>query len=413
MNRSTYACFGLPLVVMIFGGWPLASASPPADVIVEDVNIDQYTHVHQDLLHTFMGDNRGFGAEHDSARDDIFDELSSYTQLNVELAPFLYAGNTYHNVVATQTGTDFPDEIYVVGAHFDSVNNPGADDNATGTALVIEAARVLSRYRSPRTIKFCCFDREEQGLRGSKAFVQDHAGQNIVMAVTADMVGHDSGAYGMDFYSKSTSATVANGLGDALDAYGQGLARFMNVGNFGFSDHWPFELAGIPAVVVIERCYSCNPHYHQNTDAVDNPAYPEGDYIDYTMPANLTRAFVGYLVDTLGITLWHDADNDADVDMADFAAFQRCFNKPADTGCTVFDFDRDGVVSIVDMDAFIDGVTGPAGPAAAGQNAPAPKWTGDRAAGATSGPRETIVYVENGLVANPRFTHEFCALRDH
>ena len=167
---------------------------------------DVYTHYHQDLLYTYMGDNRGFGPEHDMAQTNIFNEMSSQPGLSVEMAPFLYSGNEYYNVVGTQTGTDYPEEIFVVGAHVDSVNNPGADDNGTGTAMVMEIARVLSQYRSPRTIKYCAFDREEQGLRGSTAFVADHTGQNIVMAVTADMVGHDSGAYGMDIYSTSSSA---------------------------------------------------------------------------------------------------------------------------------------------------------------------------------------------------------------
>ncbi len=122
------------------------------------------------------------------------------------LEPFIYNGGTYYNVVATQIGIDHPDEVVVIGAHFDSVNNPGADDNGTGTAMVMEMARTLSPLRSSRTIKYVLFDREEQGRRGSIAFVNTHAAENIIFALTADMVGHDSGAYGMDVYGTPASA---------------------------------------------------------------------------------------------------------------------------------------------------------------------------------------------------------------
>ncbi len=345
-------------VLVLAASVSVVAASPPAEAIVQDVSLDNYIHYHQDLLYTYMGDNRGFGAEHNLARDNIFDELSAQPNLVVELDPFNYNSNTYHNVVATLTGTDVPEDIYVVGAHFDSVNNPGADDNATGTAIVMEVARVLCRYRSPATIKFCAFDREEQGLRGSRAFVADHVGQNIVMAVTADMVGHDSGPYGMDIFGSSLSSGVISGVVDAIDAYGDGLATFL-AGSATFSDHWAFESQGIPAVVAIERCFQCNPYDHTQNDAVDNPNFPDGDYLDYTMPTNLARAFVGLLVDEIGITLWHDANNDADIDMADFAELQRCYGFPATDECGAFDLNHDNTIDIDDYDSFLDALTGP------------------------------------------------------
>lgn len=337
----------------------LASATPPADVIVAEVDPSTYQHYHQDLLYTYLGDNRGFGPEHDLARENIFNELSDQPHLSVELDPFQYNGTTYYNVVATQTGTDFPDEIYVVGAHFDSVNNPGADDNATGTALVMETARVLSQHRSPRTILYVAFDREEQGLRGSHAFVADHAGDDIVQAVVADMVGHDgAGVYGMNIYGSSLSTGVMQGLAGAIDVYGQGLGAYLS-GSASFSDHWSFESVGIPACVVIERCYQCNPYYHTPNDAVDNPFFPDGDYLDYSMPTNLVRSFVGYLVDEIGVRLWHDNDNDADVDKADFAAMQRCFGSAVAGACLSFDANQDGAVNIDDFEDFLASYTGP------------------------------------------------------
>jgi hypothetical protein len=77
------------------------------------------------------------------------------------------------NVVATLRGTTDPDLEYVVGAHFDSVEDgPGADDNGSGSTQLLEAARVLARRPQRATIKFVWFTGEEAGLRGSREFVR-------------------------------------------------------------------------------------------------------------------------------------------------------------------------------------------------------------------------------------------------
>lgn len=333
---------------------PPAAASPVAEAIAAQVDIENYQHYLEDLLFTHLGDDRGFGPQHDLARDNIVDVLSSFG-LSVELEPFLYAGNTYYNVVATQIGTEFPDQIHVIGAHFDSVNNPGADDNGTGTAIVMEVARILSRHRPARTIKYIAFDREEQGLKGSYAYVAQHTDLDIVMALVTDMVGHDAGFYAMDIYGKPASSYVVNGVADAIDTYGDGLGAFVNLGSYAFSDHWPFEAAGIPACVVIERCYSCNPYYHTPNDAVD----VEPGYISYPMLEDLLHAVVGYLVDEIHVSLYGDGDDDADLDMLDFAGFQCCFGTTDDPDCVTYDFDADGVVDLADYAGFQAAMTGP------------------------------------------------------
>ena len=327
----------------------LALASGPGAVISQQVDISVYQHYHQDLLYTHLGQSRGLTSpQHDLARTNIVNTLQSFG-LSVALEPFVYNSTTYYNVVATQPGTDNPTQTVVVGAHFDSVNaGPGADDNATGTAMVMEVARVLSQHRNSKRIRYVLFDREEQGRRGSIAYVAAHGADNTVMAVTADMFGHDSGAYGMDLYGKSTSATVTDGVAGAISTYGGSLASFLNVGTYTFSDHWSFEAAGIPAVVIIERCYTCNSYYHTANDAVDiSPTY-----INYNMVADLVRSVTGYLVDTVPVSLWGDADNDGDVDDADFAQYRGCFGGPAAPGCYAFDQNMDGVIDCNDWTSF-------------------------------------------------------------
>lgn len=121
-----------------------ATASDEGQAAADQVSETSYRYFLGDnqgvegILYTHAGDDRGYGPEHDLARDNIAAQLESYG-LSVVLEPFYYGG-TYYNVVATKLGTVYPDQEYIVGAHYDSVSNPGADDNASGVALVLEAA---------------------------------------------------------------------------------------------------------------------------------------------------------------------------------------------------------------------------------------------------------------------------------
>ena len=129
----------------------------PIDSLVAQVSQSSYTTLHQDLLYTHTGDNRGLtGPEHDLARDNIYSYFAGLG-LQTSLEPFVYNSQTYYNVVGVHPGVTRPNDVYLVGAHYDSVNNPGADDNASGTAAVMELARVLSQYQFDATLVFVGF----------------------------------------------------------------------------------------------------------------------------------------------------------------------------------------------------------------------------------------------------------------
>src|SRR3982750_262283 len=101
------------------------------------------------------------------------------------------------NVIGTLAGTKLPGERVIVSAHYDAVPNcEGADDNGTGTAATLEAARVLSKQDHDRTLVVACWDEEERGLIGSKAYVAraKAAGDNIVLALVFEMLGYRSEA---------------------------------------------------------------------------------------------------------------------------------------------------------------------------------------------------------------------------
>lgn len=230
-------------------------------------------------------DRSSYGSNIDLARDWLvaqFDALG----LTVTTPSFTFGSTTVENVVATLTGTTHPDQVLVIGGHYDSrqqvgsnpANTPGAEDNATGCAGVLAAARVFAQFPPQKTLAFVCFAGEEQGLYGGYAFVDalQAAGQDgqVELAIIMDMIGY-SGDTDLDVLleSSSTFAGVFPDFASAAANYAPEL-RVVTSTNYWGSDHVPFIDAGIPSLLTIENDYASYPHYHKTTD----------------LPANITRA---------------------------------------------------------------------------------------------------------------------------
>jgi hypothetical protein len=271
-----------------------ASASEAGMAAAEQVSEASYRDILDNWLYTHAGDNRGFGPEHDLARDNI-ESLFLLYGFDVQLHPFQQSATTYYNVVATKTGTVHPTQEYIIGAHYDSVDNPGADDNASGTAALLEIARILSQYDSAYTIRLIAFDREEQGLVGSYAYVADNAGADILGMVSADMIAYNLGTNAGTIHGGSGSTPLKNAMVSAVNEYGDGLTP-IPAGTSGGSDHAPFENAGYEAVLLIEDWG--NPNYHTQDDNVDVP-----NYIDYPFAVRMTRSLIGWLVDAAEVDI--------------------------------------------------------------------------------------------------------------
>src|SRR5690606_32635139 len=122
---------------------------------------------------------------------------------------FRIGQRTRRNVVATIRGATRPDETVLVGAHYDSRNKqiadfrgpaPGADDNASGTAALLELARSLAADRPGRSVHLVAFSGEEQGLIGSRAYARacGDEGLSITLMVNLDMIGHPMDADGRE-----------------------------------------------------------------------------------------------------------------------------------------------------------------------------------------------------------------------
>ncbi len=174
------------------------------------------------------------------------------------------------NVVVTLRGTAHPDVQYVVGSHFDSVQDgPGSDDNTSGTTALLEVARVLARRPQAATIRLVWFTAEESGLRGSKEFVRvaQAAGDRVVGALNNDMLG-----WANDDRLDNTIRYSNTGLRDLQHAaaflftnlitYDARYYKFTDAHSLfdGFGD----VVAGIGSYPVLG-----NPHYHQPHDVLE------------------------------------------------------------------------------------------------------------------------------------------------
>jgi hypothetical protein len=285
MNRKIVVIFSC--LILSLSASLSAFAATVSDV-VSSVSQTDYRNYLDNMLYTHTGDNRGVsGAQHDLARDNIYSEFNSFG-LTSSYNPFQRNGYSGNNVVGIHQGRTRPNDIYIIGSHYDSVSNPGADDNASGTAGVLEAARVLSGYDFEATLVFIAFDREEQGLLGSKDYAQQHAADNIIGMVSLDMIAYNDGSNQARIYGRDSSNPFKESLADAVSAYGNGISAVIN-DTLDASDHAPFEAKGFQAALLIEYGLWNNPNFHSLNDNIDMP-----NYIDYSFATNLVSSTVGF-----------------------------------------------------------------------------------------------------------------------
>ena len=188
---------------------------------------------------------------------------------------------TSDNVIAIKKGVRYPDEYVVCGAHYDSFNlsggdpdsmrAPGADDNASGTAGIMEAARLLAPCSFERSVIFCHFAAEEIGLIGSAAYAKDCAEQrlDIVAYFNLDMIGYLE--EGLDIHVN----LLYTGQDSLLARYATSLSRTyypeMRIWQDWLapgadSDYSSFNRNGYPAIQAFEDTHHSSPYIHTPND---------------------------------------------------------------------------------------------------------------------------------------------------
>lgn len=218
------------------------------------------------------------------------------------------------NVIGEKRGSTQAGEIVLLAAHLDSIAYPpgpvmpGADDNASGSTAVLEAAGILAPYSFARTIRFVLFTGEEQNLCGSWAYADmvKANGDNIVAVLNLDMIAYDAenGPIARlhtrqpEKDGSVDDQAIAQVFATVVNSYGIDLQPIVTASGEGSSDHYSFWQHGYPAILAIEdtggTVEDFNPNYHSPEDraAAFNQAY----FTNFVKAATGTTAVLaGYL----------------------------------------------------------------------------------------------------------------------
>lgn len=241
--------------------------------IVKRIKVDNiYEHV--SYLSEEIG-SRAAGTEGEAQTVEYLQEQFEsfgYDEVNVQEFTFTSRGEeiTSYNVEAVKEPMKNHDtgQQIIIGAHHDSVpNGPGANDDASGTGVLLELARVYANTPTDTTIKFIAFGAEENGLVGSRKYAEamtEAEVESTVAMFQLDMVGSKDAGDLIMFTVDGEKNTVTD-LGAAA---GSRVSDVVPHSELGRSDHVPFHNLGIPAALFIHT--PLEPWYHTEDDIIDH-----------------------------------------------------------------------------------------------------------------------------------------------
>jgi Zn-dependent M28 family amino/carboxypeptidase len=250
----------------------------------------------------------------DRASEYIRNTLERYGY-KVSLQKYDANGMTYHNIHTELKGGHVPDKVLVAGAHYDTVSStPGADDNASGIAVMLEIARLLSLRGSYTTVRFVAFPLEEppffrSRFMGSYVYAESlkRKGEDVVGMICLESVGYFSDEPGSQFYpvaffrwmypdkgnfialvsnmnSKNFLNSIKQGFKKGTRLPVESIATLSIIPGIDFSDHRSFWEFGINAIMVTDTAFYRNPNYHTAGDTHDT--------LDYTRMVEVVKGLV-------------------------------------------------------------------------------------------------------------------------
>ncbi|MBM4273126.1 MAG: M28 family peptidase [Deltaproteobacteria bacterium] len=330
MPRLKVTFRGLVLALILAALPVMGPAAPVPEIAaianqVQGANSTPAIDSFQDFLGSLpvnYGDQRGWSGTTPqphllAARTTIYNHLSALLTPYggaVSYQNFTYYGYPGRNIVGVLPGRDPGNtQQYVLGAHYDAVNNPGVSDNASGVAGVLEAARVLSRYAFNATLVFIAFDLEEKGLWGSSVYASaaKSRGDNIQGMISLDMIVYNHVQNNRVEICRGYDANSTPLMNELALVYADYTPLTPNPRpNVWGSDHNSFADEGYPAVLVIEELTPSNtprnPYYHQSTDFyLDSNGLPNLygglEYIDFDYAEEMTRGAVAWMAGEAGL----------------------------------------------------------------------------------------------------------------
>lgn len=325
-TRLAFALFILAFAVGAFiwfmtgmPGKSFSSALPPLSPDEARISADLKQNVNH--LAVTIGERNIDKYEGLGVSSRFIEEFFNSLGYSVQSQEYQVGNRKVRNLIAELPGGSKANEIVVVGAHYDSVdsdNTPGADDNASGVAGLLELAQLLKEARPARTIRFVAFVNEEPPwfqTRNMGSLVYARAARerhdNIVAALSLETVGMYSDVPGSQQYPEPMGLLYpdkGNFIGFVGNLSSRSLVR-KAIGSFrkntsfpsegsaapawlpgvGWSDHWSFWQVGYPAIMITDTAPFRNPNYHRRTDTPDT--------LDYDRMARVVHGLAAIVTD--------------------------------------------------------------------------------------------------------------------
>lgn len=263
------------------------------ETIVNQINETRFTWF-DSILSNNIGPRPYNSTSNIQAAEFIAEELNATKSIVVTYQWFTYEGETIANVIGTLPSANPNNQSkIVVGAHFDTVpNSPGADDNGSGAALLLEVAKVLSQLKFNCTIEFVAFNAEEVGLIGSNYYVQQasQGGEDILLMINIDMclwnnpnappheklwiVYQGTVPYeNCERFADITLNISYTYTTAPIKKISNTNNTYCPVQNWQRSDHASFWIMGIPALWIFEFNGFQNPYMHTPADSMNAENY--------------------------------------------------------------------------------------------------------------------------------------------
>ncbi len=241
----------------------------------------------------------------------------------VQQQGYQVTNQTFYNLEVEIKGTNRSDEIVIIGAHYDSVfGSPGANDNGTGAAAVLELAHAFAGKKTSRTLRFVEFVNEEppffwKDSMGSVVYAKRcrDRGEKVVAMLSLETIGYYSNEEGSQeypfpinlFYPSTGNfigfvGNLASGnlVREAIASFrrhakypSEGAALPDKVPGVGWSDQWAFWQQGYPGIMVTDTALFRYPYYHTSADTPDK--------VDYERMARVVAGLEGVVADLAGV----------------------------------------------------------------------------------------------------------------
>jgi hypothetical protein len=280
---------------------PKSSYTGPFQPLSEDeVQVRDRLEKHVSMLAGEIGERNIRHPQGLEASLDYIEKILGDLGYQVEMQEFKVEGKTVANLEAERIGTSLAGEIVVVGAHYDSVfGTPGANDNASGVAGLLEIARLLATEELPRTVRFVAFVNEEPpffmtGDMGSRVYASRsrRRGEDIVAMLSIETIGYyseDAGSQHYPFPFSYFYPSTANFIGFIGNFSSRRLVR-RAIGTF--REHTRFPSEGYPAIMVTDTALFRYDYYHTPQDTPDK--------LDYARTARVVSGLTRVVADLAG-----------------------------------------------------------------------------------------------------------------